>query len=287
MRNECFNIEHLDLVFGKNPKKAFLALDDGKTREQIHHDLNLIVAIRNVNFKVYQGEIFVIMGLSGSGKSSLLRCFNGINGRAQGYVRGSIHFNDNISNKNTDIINCPINELTNIRKHKISMVFQQCGLMPWKTVEENIAYPLEIQKLNYETIKQQVSEKLELVGLSEWKLKFPHELSGGMQQRVGLARAFITNAEVLLMDEPFSALDPLHKKHLQEEILQLQHNLKKTIVFVTHDFSEAMRIGSRIAIIDYGKILQIGTAKELINNPSCEIVKKFTSNINLENEIYS
>ena len=159
------------------------------------------------------------------------------------------------------------------------MVFQQFALMPWKTVAQNVAYPLEIQNRKKSEIKEQVEEKLKLVGLSEWQHKYPHELSGGMQQRVGLARAFVTNADVLLMDEPFSALDPLHRKHLQEEILQLQYNLKKTIIFVTHDFSEAIRIGSRIAIMDSGRILQIGTAKDLIENPTCEIVKKFTKEI--------
>ncbi len=287
MTQECFNISHLDLVFGKNPNKAFNALDAGKSRDQIHKELNQIVAVRKVSFKVYQGEILVIMGLSGSGKSSLLRCFNGMNGRSHGEVRGTIQFRDPSSQQLIDIIHCPKNELIGIRKNKISMVFQQFGLMPWRTVEENVAYPLEIQKIPIEEIKKQVAEKLHLVGLSEWKNKFPHELSGGMQQRVGLARAFVTDADVLLMDEPFSALDPLHRKHLQDEILQLQYNLKKTIIFVTHDFSEAIRIGSRIAIMDSGNILQIGTAKDLIDKPSCEIVRRFTSDVTLNNPIYS
>lgn len=287
MTNECFNISHLDLVFGKNPNKAFSALDEGKSREQIHKELNQIVAVRKVSFTVYQGEILVIMGLSGSGKSSLLRCFNGMNGRTHGEVRGTIQFRDPTTKQLIDIIHCPKKELMGVRKNKISMVFQQFGLMPWRTVEENVAYPLEIQKVLPEEIKKQVSEKLHLVGLSEWKDKYPHELSGGMQQRVGLARAFVTDADVLLMDEPFSALDPLHRKHLQDEILQLQYNLKKTIIFVTHDFSEAIRIGSRIAIMDSGKILQIGTPKDLIEKPSCEIVKRFTSEVTLASPIYS
>jgi glycine betaine/proline transport system ATP-binding protein len=287
MTNECFNISHLDLVFGKYPDKAFTALDNGKTREQIHKELNQVVAVRKASFIVYQGEILVIMGLSGSGKSSLLRCLNGMNGRSHGGVRGTVQFRDPTSQQLIDIIHCPQEELMGIRKHKISMVFQQFGLMPWRTVEENVSYPLEIQKIAPQEIKKQVAEKLRLVGLSEWKSKFPHELSGGMQQRVGLARAFITDADVLLMDEPFSALDPLHRKHLQEEILQLQYHLKKTIIFVTHDFSEAIRIGSRIAIMDSGKILQIGTAKDLIDKPSCEIVRRFTSEVTLTHQIYS
>ena len=287
MTNECFNVSHLDLVFGKFPDKAFTALDNGKTREQIHKELNQVVAVRKASFTVYQGEILVIMGLSGSGKSSLLRCLNGMNGRTHGDVRGTVQFRDPITQQLIDIIHCPQEELVGIRKHKIAMVFQQFGLMPWRTVEENVSYPLEIQKIAPEEIKKQVTEKLRLVGLSEWKSKFPHELSGGMQQRVGLARAFVTDADVLLMDEPFSALDPLHRKHLQEEILQLQYHLKKTIIFVTHDFSEAIRIGSRIAIMDSGKILQIGTAKDLMEKPSCEIVRRFTSEVTLTHQIFS
>lgn len=286
MTNTCFNVTHLDLIFGKHPHRAFSALDCGKSREQIHKELNQIVAVRKVDLTVYHGEILVIMGFSGSGKSSLLRCFNGMNGRDHGDIRGSLQFIDPETKQIHDILYCPKQELMEIRKNKISMVFQQFGLMPWRTVAENVAYPLEIQNQKKTKIKEQVEEKLKLVGLIEWKNKYPHELSGGMQQRVGLARAFVTNAEVLLMDEPFSALDPLHRKHLQEEILQLQLNLKKTIVFVTHDFSEAARIGSRIAIMDSGKILQVGTSKELVENPACEIIKKFTSEIGHQ-QIYS
>ncbi len=279
MINNCFVISNLDLIFGKNSYRAFSALDAGKSREQIHKEINQVIAVRKVDLTVYHGEILVIMGFSGSGKSSLLRCFNGINGRDHGHIRGSIQFCDPSSHIVHDILYCPKKELLEIRKNKISMVFQQFALMPWKTVEQNVAYPLEIQQRKKVDIKEQVEEKLKLVGLLEWKHKYPHELSGGMQQRVGLARAFVTNADVLLMDEPFSALDPLHRKHLQEEILQLQFNLKKTIIFVTHDFSEAIRIGSRIAIMDAGRILQIGTAKDLIENPACEVVQKFTKEI--------
>ncbi|APJ04772.1 ATP-binding cassette domain-containing protein [Silvanigrella aquatica] len=287
MKNECFNIQNLDLVFGKKPKKAFEALDKGMNRDEIHQEWNQIVAVQNANFRVYQGEIFVIMGLSGSGKSSLLRCLNGMNGRSHGNIRGQILFIDPLTEQFVDISHCNNDLIMKIRKHKISMVFQQFGLMPWRTVEENVGYPLEIQKISPSEIKKQVAEKLILVGLSEWKDKFPHELSGGMQQRVGLARAFVTDADVLLMDEPFSALDPLHRKHLQEEILQLQIHLKKTIVFVTHDFSEALKIGTRIAIMEAGKILQIGVPKDLIDNPACEIVKHFTSEVQIANSIYS
>jgi glycine betaine/proline transport system ATP-binding protein len=155
------------------------------------------------------------------------------------------------------------------------MVFQQFGLMPWRTVLENVAYPLEIQGVERASRNRRAEEKLELVGLSSWKNSFPAELSGGMQQRVGLARAFVTDAEVLLMDEPFSALDPIHRKNLQDEILQLQKRLKKTIVFVTHDFAEAQRLADRIAVMQSGRVLQVDVPEELIRNPACEGVSEF------------
>ncbi|BBH53436.1 ATP-binding cassette domain-containing protein [Fluviispira sanaruensis] len=276
---EHFNIKQLDLVFGKKINKAFQALDAGKSREEIQQELQQTVAVSNANFSVYKGEILVIMGLSGSGKSSLLRCLNGMNGRNIGKIRGQILFFDSNKNAKIDITQCPKSSLREIRKHQVSMVFQQFGLMPWRTVGENVAFPLEIQGIKHQERLKQVEEKLAIVGLEKWIDHYPHELSGGMQQRVGLARAFITQADVLLMDEPFSALDPLIRKQLKDEILDLQQKLKKTIVFVTHDFSEAIKIGSRIAIMDSGKILQIGQPQEIIENPACEIVKKFTEDI--------
>ncbi|WP_186645021.1 quaternary amine ABC transporter ATP-binding protein [Fluviispira vulneris] len=276
---EHFSIKQLDLVFGKKINKAFQALDAGKSREEIQQELQQTVAVSNANFIVYKGEILVIMGLSGSGKSSLLRCLNGMNGRNIGKIRGQILFFDSNKNEKIDITQCPKSSLREIRKHQVSMVFQQFGLMPWRTVAENVAFPLEIQGIKHQERLKQVEEKLAIVGLEKWKNHYPHELSGGMQQRVGLARAFITQAEVLLMDEPFSALDPLIRKQLQDEILDLQQKLKKTIVFVTHDFSEALKIGSRIAIMDSGKILQIGKPQEIIENPACANVKKFTEDI--------
>ncbi|KAB8033269.1 ATP-binding cassette domain-containing protein [Fluviispira multicolorata] len=276
---EHFKIEQLDLVFGKNSKKVFQALDAGQSREHIHQELKHVIAVQNVNFSVYKSEILVIMGLSGSGKSSLLRCLNGMNGRTIGKTRGQILYLDAETNQRINLIECPKNHLRKIRKHQVSMVFQQFGLMPWRTVSENVAFPLEIQGIKSTERIKQVEEKLEIVGLAKWKSHYPHELSGGMQQRVGLARAFVTQADVLLMDEPFSALDPLIRKQLQDEILELQQKFKKTIIFVTHDFSEAIKIGSRIAIMDAGKILQIGTPQDIIENPACENVKRFTEDI--------
>jgi len=217
-----------------------------------------------------------MMGLSGSGKSSLLRCLNGMNGRGVGIARGEILFRAPRSGRSYDVLKCSSGDLRNLRRHHIAMVFQQFGLMPWRTVLENVAYPLELQRVSKELRLSKASEKLDLVGLSAWKNRFPHELSGGMQQRVGLARAFVTDADVLLMDEPFSALDPLRRKQLQDEVVQLQKELKKTIVFVTHDFSEAAHIASRIAIMDSGKILQIGSAQEISLRPVDENVARFT-----------
>lgn len=277
--HEYFRIEKFDLVFGSKPKKAFISLDQGKNRDQIYKETGQLVAVHQANLSIYRGEILVIMGMSGSGKSSLLRSLNGMNGRTKDSIRGSIIYQDPDMKDKVDISRCSLKELRMIRKYKISMVFQQFGLMPWKTVEENVAYPLEIQGVPKEESAERVAEKLALVGLKDSKSRYPHELSGGMQQRVGLARAFITNAEVLLMDEPFSALDPFHRKSLQDEVVQLQRKLKKTIVFVTHDLSEAARIGTRIAILDAGRLLQVDTPDQLMAKPQCDQTKKFVSQL--------
>ncbi|MBI2711427.1 MAG: ATP-binding cassette domain-containing protein [Bdellovibrio sp.] len=275
----CIEVSGVDLVFGTRPGKAFQELDQGKDRDYIQKKSGMVVGVRRVSLDVKQGEILVLMGLSGSGKSSLLRCLNGMNGRGVGTLRGKIKYTNPKTSETWDVMTCSSERLRQMRRYEISMVFQAFGLMPWRTVFENVAYPLEIQKTPKEERSERVLEKLKLVGLSEWKDRLPEELSGGMQQRVGLARAFVTQAPVLLMDEPFSALDPLHKKHLQDEVLSLQRQLKKTIVFVSHDLKEALRIGSRIAIMDGGEILQIGTAAELVSNPSCERVSRFTAEI--------
>jgi glycine betaine/proline transport system ATP-binding protein len=273
----CLSIEGVDLVFGSKPQKAFAALDQGKNREVILKETGQLVGVQNISFQVNQGEIFVLMGLSGSGKSSLIRCLNGMNGRKMGTLRGNIWYIDPTSGHRISIPKCEEKKLREIRRHHISMVFQQFGLMPWRTVWQNIEYPLEIQKISKEARKKRVEEKLDLVGLTSFAHRFPHELSGGMQQRVGLARAFVTQAGILLMDEPFSALDPLHRKHLQDEVLDLQAKLKKTIIFVTHDLAEAARIGNRMVILEAGKVLQMGTPEEIFVRPACEQVRKFTS----------
>lgn len=273
-----FSLKEIDLVFGKKPGQAFKELDAGKDRDEIQKTTGQVVAVHGVTLDIYQGEILVLMGLSGSGKSSLIRCLNGMNGRSgRGTLRGTILFHDSKDGKQIPVNKCPSKDLRKIRRHTISMVFQQFGLMPWRTVLENITYPLELQGIDRIERIARAEEKLNLVGLLSWKNRFPGELSGGMQQRVGLARAFVTDAEILLMDEPFSALDPIHRKNLQEEVLNLQKLLKKTIVFVSHDFSEAVRLADRIAVLQSGRVLQVGESKELIKNPSCEAVSQFVA----------
>ena len=272
---DCLRIVDVDLVFGEHPNRAFEALDKGGTREEIQRTTKQVVAVQKVSLSVKTGEILVLMGLSGSGKSSLLRCFNGMNGRGEGFLRGNVNFYSPENREWVDLIRCRDRTLREIRRHQISMVFQQFGLMPWRTVFENVAYPLEIQRIPKPERAKRVLEKLDLVGLKAWQNRYPRELSGGMQQRVGLARAFVTQAPILLMDEPFSALDPLHRRHLQDEVLQLQKTLKKTIIFVSHDLNEATRIASRIAVMDSGRILQVGTPEEILNKPACGQVRRF------------
>lgn len=281
-----FKIQNLDLVFGPNPKKAFAdkaqwaRLTEPGSREEAAKKTGQFVCLQAIQFEVQPGEIFGLMGLSGSGKSSLIRCLNGMNGRGdpltRGEIRGRIEFFPSASDQAISIADCSELTLRKLRQNEISMVFQQFGLMPWRTVAQNVEYPLVIKKTPKKGRRQIVDEKLALVGLSKYRDKFPHEISGGMQQRVGLARAFVTDANVLLMDEPFSALDPLNRKALQDELLSLQEKFHKTILFVTHDLSEASRISNRIGILENGRLLQVGTPAEIRNRPACESVKRFT-----------
>jgi glycine betaine/proline transport system ATP-binding protein len=268
------SVEKLWLVFGKKPKAFYFLVNKGvsvnEAQKKTHHTL----AVQDISFHLNSGEILVLMGLSGSGKSSLIRCLNGMNGRGNGLAKGKITFRDSKTRKATDILNCSEKELREIRKNQISMVFQQIGLIPWKTVWENVAYPLEMQKIPKSHQEALVTEKLKRVGLLSWKSHYPSQLSGGMQQRVGLARAFVTGADLLLMDEPFSALDSLNRRDLQNEVLQLQKEFHKTIVFVTHDFKEAELIGDRIAVIESGRLLQIATPEEILASPETEQVRQ-------------
>jgi glycine betaine/proline transport system ATP-binding protein len=266
--------DHVDVVFGLRAQEAVALLDKGEGRDTILDKTNCLIAVHDASVFVNEGEILVLMGLSGSGKSSLLRCINGLNKVA----RGKVLVHD--GNSEIDVASCDPETLRRLRRNRISMVFQQFGLMPWLTVRDNVGFGLDIRGLNKAERDRIVDEKIKLVRLDKFANKFTHELSGGMQQRVGLARAFATEAEILLMDEPFSALDPLIREHLQDELIELQLKLKKTIVFVSHDLDEALKIGSRIAIMEAGKVVQFGVPEEIILNPVNDYVRQFVASMN-------
>ncbi|MGF1908582.1 choline ABC transporter ATP-binding protein [Vibrio kasasachensis] len=267
-------IENLDVVFGQKQSKATQLLDEGKTRQEIIDETGLVVGVDNVSLKVKEGEICVLMGLSGSGKSSLLRAVNGLNR----ITRGSLKVKD--GEQLVELANCEENTLRDLRTHRVSMVFQKFALMPWLTVIDNVAFGLEMQGIPKQERRNKARQQLEMVGLSEWESKYPHELSGGMQQRVGLARAFAMDSDILLMDEPFSALDPLIRTQLQDELIQLQKKLNKTILFVSHDLDEALKIGNNIAIMESGKLIQHGRPEQIILEPENDYVKDFVAHTN-------
>jgi glycine betaine/proline transport system ATP-binding protein len=262
-------LENVDIIFGDKPKRAFALLDSGNAREDIRQELNLTIAARQVSLQIEEGEIFVLMGLSGSGKSTLLRTLNALCKPTRGRVLL----------KGVDVTSMNPDELRKVRTQSISMVFQSAGLMPWKSVFDNAAFGLEFQRLGKNEIRDRTMEALRLVGLKDWCNQYPDELSGGMRQRVGIARALAIGSEIILMDEPFSALDPLIRQQLQEELLHLQKDLKKTIVFVTHDLEEAMRIASRLAILEDGRVVQVGTPKEILSNPADDHVRRFVAGL--------
>ncbi|MGG5290548.1 choline ABC transporter ATP-binding protein [Pseudomonas shirazensis] len=266
--------EDVDVIFTNKPREALSLLDQGQTREQILKQTGLVVGVEKANLDIQKGEICVLMGLSGSGKSSLLRCINGLNTVSRGKL-----FVEH-EGKHIDIAHCTPAELKMMRTKRIAMVFQKFALMPWLTVRENISFGLEMQGRPEKDRRKLVDEKLELVGLTQWRNKKPDELSGGMQQRVGLARALAMDADILLMDEPFSALDPLIRQGLQDELLALQSKLNKTIVFVSHDLDEALKLGSRIAIMKDGRIIQYSKPEEIVLNPADEYVRTFVAHTN-------
>ncbi len=266
---------HVDVVFGKNPAAALELLDAGKNRQEILDATGAVLGAADCNLSVSEGEISVLMGLSGSGKSTLLRCLNGLN-QAN---RGSVLVRER-SGETVDLTRCDATTLRRLRTSRVAMVFQQFALLPWRTVSENVGLGLELSGMPAAQRARIVAEKLELVGLQAWGHKYAHQLSGGMQQRVGLARAFATDADILLMDEPFSALDPLIREHLQQELLQLQKQLKKTIVFVSHDLDEAIKLGNHITIMDGGRIVQSGEPEQVVLNPANDYVRDFVAHMN-------
>jgi len=255
-------------VFGPNAAR-FLAQHDSKPSYEELADAGLIGAVRDVTLEVQQGEIFVIMGLSGSGKSTLVRCMS----RLIEPTAGEVIF------EGQDLLKMPEKDLIEIRRHKMGMVFQHFALLPHLTVLGNVAFPLEVQRVDRPTRQRLALELIELVGLKGRENYYPRELSGGQQQRVGIARSLAVKPEIWLLDEPFSALDPLIRREMQDEFLRLQSVLQKTIVFITHDFNEAIRLADRIAIMKNGAIIQIGTPEELVTNPATDHVAEFTREI--------
>ncbi len=255
--------------------QALVALDAGRSRAEIAAATGVVLGVAGASLAVARGEISVLMGLSGSGKSTLLRAANGLNPVARGQVLVAD------AEETVDIgAGCDPNTLRHIRRRRIAMVFQQFGLLPWRTVRENVAFPLELRGDPPEQRREMVARQLEIVGLSQWADRHTSELSGGMQQRVGLARAFATDADILLMDEPFSALDPLIRRKLQDELLALQERVRKTILFVSHDLDEALKLGDRVTLMEGGRIIQSGTGREIIERPANEYVSEFVRHVN-------
>lgn len=262
-------VENLSKIFGKHAKKATQYLDQGLSKEEILEKTGNTVGVNRASFDVEEGEIFVIMGLSGSGKSTLVRLIN----RLIEPTEGSVYIDGK------DLATMDKKNLRDVRREKLSMVFQRFALFPHRSVLENAEFGLEVQGVDKAERSQKAKDSLEMVGLGGYINQFPGQLSGGMQQRVGLARALANDPEVLLMDEAFSALDPLIRKEMQDELLELQESMKKTILFITHDLDEALRIGDRIALMKDGRIVQIGTPEEILVNPANDYVEKFVEDV--------
>ena len=262
-------VEDLTLIFGKKKEEALKLLNQGASKTDILKETKCTVGVNKASFEIKEGEIFVIMGLSGSGKSTLIRCLNRLNDPTDGRVFFKEHDITRDSNK----------QLLQTRRTEMSMVFQKFGLLPHRTILENAAFGLEIRGEPLEQRKEKAIKALKTVGLEGYEDQYPSEMSGGMQQRVGLARALANDTDVLLMDEAFSALDPLIKSDMQDELLQIQNKLHKTIVFITHDLDEAMKVGDRIAIMKDGIVEQIGTAEEILTNPASDYIKAFVEKV--------
>ncbi|PID74417.1 MAG: proline/glycine betaine ABC transporter ATP-binding protein ProV [Desulfobacterales bacterium] len=258
-------INKLYKIFGKSPDKAMALLRSGKTKEEIYETTGMTVGVQDASFEVTKGEIFVVMGLSGSGKSTLVRMLNRLIEPTSGEV-----FVDG-----QDVLQMNKQELVKFRRNKTSMVFQSFALMPHLTVVDNVAFGLDLDGVSRDIREQRAMDALAQVGLEGWEKAMPHELSGGMQQRVGLARGLAVDPDILLMDEAFSALDPLIRTEMQDELLNLQARHERTIVFISHDLDEALRIGDRIAIMEGGHVVQVGTPEEILQNPADDYVRAF------------
>ena len=263
-------VKNLTKIFGKKPEKALPLLEEGYSKDEILEKTGNTVGVNSVNFSVEENEIFVIMGLSGSGKSTLLRCINRLIEPTEGKIEVD---GINIMELNNE-------ELREQRKEKFGMVFQNFGLFPNRTVIDNAAFGLEIQKVDKETRRKKAREALKKVGLEGYEEQHPDQLSGGMQQRVGLARALAVDTDIMLMDEPFSALDPLIKKDMQDQLLDLHQNIAKTIIFITHDLDEALKLGDKIAIMKDGEIVQLGNQEEILTNAANDYVAEFVQDVN-------
>ena len=256
-------------IFGNKPERVLEPEHVTKSRAELQEELGVVVALRNISFAVNAGQIFVVMGLSGSGKSTLVRCLI----RLIKASRGQIYFDGE------DILTYSPEQLLQFRRSKVAMVFQHYALLPHRRVLDNVAYGLEIRGMEKEDRYNTASETIETVGLKGWEDYYPREMSGGMQQRVGLARALAVNPDVLLMDEPFSGLDPLIRREMQDQLVSLQSKLHKTIVFITHDLNEALKVGDRIAIMRDGEIIQEGSPEEIVTLPSDDYVAEFVRDV--------
>ncbi len=256
-------------VFGPQPESVFDAINNGATKQDILEQTGHVIAVKDVSFEVYENEIFVVMGLSGSGKSTLVRCLN----RLIEPTRGTILVDG------ADLAQMNDTKLRELRRYKLSMVFQNFGLLPHRSVQDNVTFSLEVRGEHGKERREKVVRALELVGLKGWEKSQIYELSGGMQQRVGLARALAVESEILLMDEPFSALDPLIRRQMQDEFINLRSTVKKTVVFITHDLLEALKLGDRIAIMKDGEIIQLGTPQQIVSEPADDYVQEFVKDV--------
>ncbi|BFN34624.1 glycine betaine/L-proline ABC transporter ATP-binding protein [Vibrio harveyi] len=270
MTKPLIEISGLYKIFGPQPKTVIERVKQGQSKDQILADTGHTVGLKDINLQINKGEIFVIMGLSGSGKSTMIRHFNRLIDPTMGQILV----------EGVDVMQLSPKELEEFRRHKMSMVFQRFGLLPHRTVVDNVAYGLEIQGIKKEARLAKANEWLETVGLKGYENQYPAQLSGGQQQRVGLARALATDAEILLMDEAFSALDPLIRSEMQDQLIELQEKLHKTIIFITHDLDEALRLGDRIAILKDGELVQQGSPDEILLHPADEYVEAFVKDVN-------